>query len=105
MVAANLAVPVYYGLPSRRYRVLGEIATSKGQTWAWSDVKSEAMQGAALEARKRGADAIIVLSRDAEVTGYVSTASAYAYGNMASGSGVTIPVQTGHARVTAIKFL
>jgi hypothetical protein len=105
MVSQTLAVPVYYGLPPRPYTVLGEIATSKGQTWAWSDVKSEAMQGAALEAKKRGADAIIVIGRDAEVTGYVSTASAYAYGNMAYGSGVTIPVQTGHVRVTAIKFI
>jgi len=59
MVRQNLAVPVYYGLPPRPYTVLGEIATSKGQTWAWSDVQSEAMEQAAVEAKKRGADAII----------------------------------------------
>lgn len=105
MVAANLAVPVYYGLPSRPYRVLGEIATSKGQTWAWSDVQSEAMTQAADEAKKRGADAIIVISRDASVTGYYSTGSATVVGNTAFGSGVTMPVQTGHVRVTAIKFV
>src|SRR2546430_17565538 len=62
MVRQNLAVPVYYGLPPRPYTVLGEIATPKGQTWAWSDVQSEAMEQAAVEAKKRGADAIIVIS-------------------------------------------
>ena len=105
MVRQNLAVPVYYGLPPRPYTVLGEIATSKGQTWAWSDVQSEAMEQAAVEAKKRGADAIIVISRDASVTGYYSTGSATVVGNTAFGSGVTMPVQTGHVRVTAIKFL
>jgi len=104
-MVAKLAVPVYYGLPPRPYTVLGEIATSQGQTWAWSDVQSEAMKEAAVEAKKRGADAIIVISRDASVTGYYSTASANVVGNTAFGSGVTMPVQTGHVRVTAIKFL
>ncbi len=101
----NLAVPVYYGLPPRPYTVLGEIATSQGQTWAWSDVQSEAMQEAAVEAKKRGADAIIVISRDASVTGYYSTGWVTVVGNTAFGSGVTMPLQTGHVRVTAIKFL
>jgi len=105
MVRQNLAVPVYYGLPPRPYTVLGEIATSKGQTWAWSDVQSEAMEQAAVEAKKRGTDAVIVISRDASVTGYYSTGSATVVGNTAFGSGVTMPVQTGHVRVTAIKFL
>ena len=105
MVDGKLAVPVYYGLPPRPYTVLGEIATSQGQTWAWPDVQSEAMEQAAVEAKKRGADAIIVISRDASVTGYYSTGSATVVGNTALGSGVTMPVQTGHVRVTAIKFL
>jgi hypothetical protein len=105
MVRQNLAVPVYYGLPPRPYTVLGEIATSQGQTWAWSDVQSEAMEQAAVEAKKRGADAIIVISRDASVTGYYSTGSATVVGNTAFGSGVTTALQTGHVRVTAIKFL
>jgi hypothetical protein len=105
MVSAKLAVPVYYGLPPRPYTVLGEIATSKGQTWAWSDVQSEAMAQAADEAKKRGADAIIVIRRDASVSGYYSTGSATVVGNTAIGSGVTMPLQTGHVRVTAIKFL
>src|SRR5439155_9992982 len=105
MVRQNLAVPVYYGLPPRPYTVLGEIATSKGQTWAWSDVQSEAMEQAAVEAKRRGADAIIVISRDASVTGYYSTGSATVVGNTAIGSGVTMPVRTGHVRVTAIEVL
>ena len=105
MVSAKLAVPVYYGLPPRPYTVLGEIATSQAQMWAWSHVQSEAMQGAAVEAKKRGADAIIVIRRDASVSGYYSTGSATVVGNTAIGSGGTMPVQTGHVRVTAIKFL
>jgi uncharacterized protein YbjQ (UPF0145 family) len=68
-------------------------------------VQSEAMQEAADEAKKRGADAIIVISRDASVTGYTSSGTATVVGNTAFGSGVTMPVQTGHVRVTAIKFL
>jgi hypothetical protein len=89
-MVAKLAVPVYYGLPPRPYTVLGEIATSKGQTWAWSDVQSEAMEQAADETKKRGADAIIVMSRDASVTGYTSSGTATVVGNTAFGSGVTM---------------
>jgi hypothetical protein len=63
------------------------------------------MEQAAVEAKKRGADAIIVISRDASVTGYYSTGSATVVGNTAFGSGVTTALQTGHVRVTAIKFL
>jgi hypothetical protein len=104
-MVAQAAIPVYYGLPPRPYRILGEISTSKGQTWIWSDARSEAVQAAAVEARNRGADAIMVISRDAQVTSYISTASATVVGNSAFGTGSTIPVQTGYARVTAIKFL
>jgi hypothetical protein len=104
MVAANLAVPVYYGLPSRLYRVLGELATSKPQGWRL-DVQSQAMEIAADEAKKLGADAIIVISRDASVSGYTSSVTATVVGNTAFGSGVMTPVQTAHVRVTAIKFI
>src|SRR5207249_10328597 len=62
MARQNLAVPVYYGPPPRPSTVLGEIVTSNGQTWAWSDVPSAAMEQAAREVRKRGADAFIVIS-------------------------------------------
>ncbi len=68
-------------------------------------MSNEAMAQAADEAKKRGADAIIVIRRDASVSGYYSTGSATVVGNTAIGSGVTMPLQTGHVRVTAIKFL
>jgi hypothetical protein len=105
MVHTKLAVPVYYGLPPRPYVVLGEVQTEQGQTWLWTNVQSETMEEAAKEAKKRGADAIIVVSRDASVTGYTSTGTATVVGNTAIGTGVVMPVQTGHVRVTAIKFL
>jgi uncharacterized protein YbjQ (UPF0145 family) len=63
------------------------------------------MEEAAKEAKKRGADAIIVIRRDASVTGFSTTSTATVIGNTAIGSGVITPVQTGHVRVTAIKFL
>jgi len=104
-VDTKLAVPVYYGLPPRPYRVLGEVTTEQGHTWLWTNVQSEAMEKAAKEAKTRGADAIIVMRRDASVSGYTSTSTTTVVGNAAVGSGVITPVQTGHARVTAIKFL
>jgi hypothetical protein len=104
MVDGKLAVPVYYGLPPRPYTVLGELTTSKPQGWRLN-VQSQAMEIAADEAKKLGADAIIVISRDASVSGYTSFATATVVGNTAFGSGVMTPVQTAHVRVTAIKFV
>jgi hypothetical protein len=104
IVNTKLAVPVYYGLPPRPYTVLGEIATSKPQGWRL-DVQSQAMEQAADEAKKLGADAIIVISRDASVTGYTTSGTATVVGNTAFGSGVMTAVQTAHVRVTAIKFV
>jgi hypothetical protein len=46
-----------------------------------------------------------VIRRDASVTGFSSTSTTTVVGNTAIGSGVIMPVQTGHVRVTAIKFL
>jgi hypothetical protein len=86
------------------YTLLGEVTTAKGQTWLWSDAESEAMEEAANEAKKRRADAIIVTRREASVSGYTSSGTATVVGNTAIGTGVTMPVQTGHVRVTAIKW-
>ena len=104
IVNNKLAVPVYYGLPSRPYRVLGEIVTAKPQGWRL-DVQSQAMEQTAEEGKKLGADAIIVMSRSASISGYTSSATATMIGNTAFATGVTTPVQTAHVRVTAIKFL
>ena len=104
IVDTKLAVPVYYGLPPRPYTVLGEIETTKPQGWRL-DVQSQAMEQAADEAKKLGADAIIVISRDASISGYTSSVTATVVGNTAFGSGVMTPVQTAHVRVTAIKFV
>ena len=104
-VDKKLAVPVYYGLPPRPYRVLGEIKSEQGQTWLWTNVQSEAMENAAKEARKRGADAIIVTSSSSSVSGYSTTTTGTVIGNTVVASGVSLPVQSGQVRVTAIKFL
>jgi hypothetical protein len=104
IVDTKLAIPVYYGLPPRPYRVLGEIVTSKPQGWRL-DVQSQAMEIAVDEAKRVGADAIIVTSRDASITGYTTGYTATVVGNTAFGNGVTTAVQTAHVRVTAIKFV
>jgi hypothetical protein len=104
IVDNKLAVPVYYGLPPRPYRVLGEIVTAKPQGWRL-DVQSQAMEQTAEEGKKLGADAIIVMNRSASISGYSSSATATMIGNTAFATGVTTPVQTAHVLVTAIKFL
>jgi hypothetical protein len=105
IVSTKLAVPVYHGLPPRPYTMLGELATSQGQRWAWSDVQSDAMETIAEEAKNRGADAIVVLSSDSAVTASVTTGSAYVVGNTAFANAITQRVHTGYVRVAAIKFL
>jgi hypothetical protein len=99
------AVPVYYGWPPRPYKVLGEVASLTGQDYACFDLKARAIRAATEEAKKRGADAVIVMSRESQVTGSYSFASASwnQYGGF--GSGFSAPVGQGSARVTAIKFL
>ncbi|MFL6415168.1 MAG: hypothetical protein ACJ74Y_05805 [Bryobacteraceae bacterium] len=98
-------MPVYHGLPPRPYRVIGEVKAEQGQTWLWTNVESEAMEEAANEAKKHGADAIIVMRSDSSVTGYASTTTGSVVGNTVIATGVAMPVQTGHVTVTAIKFL
>jgi predicted TIM-barrel enzyme len=74
---------------------------------------SETLRPAAREAARHGADAIVVLERGTNVTGVISTSSAFASastaGNTAYGSGfgfgTATPMRQAHTRVLAIKFL
>ena len=105
VISTKYAVPVYRGLPPRPYVVLGEVAAEHGQTWAWSDAESEALESAADEAKKRGGDAIIVQGSKSEYAGSVSMANAFANGNFnATAFGISRPVFQGKASVLVIKF-
>jgi predicted TIM-barrel enzyme len=74
---------------------------------------SETLRPAAREAARHGADAIVLLERGTNVSGLISTSSAFAsartVGNAAYGSGfgvnTTTPMRQARARVIAIKFL
>lgn len=108
LVSMKYAVPVYRGLPPRPYVILGAVAASHGQTWAWSDAESEAMASAANEAKARGGDAIILQGSSREYAGTYSTGGATATGNYrnvyATGWGASFPVFQGKASVLVIKF-
>ena len=105
-------VPLYLGPPHRPYRVVGSIEV-QAPIGIFETGYSETLRPAAREAARHGADAIVVLERGTNVTGEISTSSAFAnarvVGNTASGSafgvGTTAATRQAHARVLAIKFL
>ena len=101
LVDRKYAVPVYYGPPPQPYIVMGSLTI--GNATAGSEV-----QGAASEAKKLGADAIIVLPHGSRYAGTYSTGSATAYGagNTASayGTGISVPIMAGAASVAVIRW-
>jgi hypothetical protein len=118
-VQTKYGLPVYYGTPDRKYSVLGymEIDAPVGTV-----VNTQAhIDSAVSEARKHGADALILLESNKSVAGFVSSNSAFAntsgstvlLGNTAYhhsttsgwGFGTTAPMLRGHARAVAIKFI
>src|SRR5216117_2649529 len=101
LVDRKYAVPVYYGPPPQPYIMMGSLTI--GNATAGSEV-----QGAASEAKKLGADAIIVLTHGSRYAGTYSTGSATAYGagNTASayGTGISVPIMAGAASVAVIRW-
>jgi hypothetical protein len=110
-VQRKYAVPLYFGLPDRPYRVLGYIQV-EAPIGIYETGYSETLRPAARGRKARGG-AIVLLGRETNATGMVSTssafASAHAAGNTVYGSGfavgTTTPMRQAHARVLAIKFL
>src|SRR5438477_6225973 len=92
-------LPVYFGPPNRPYRVLGyvDVDTPVGRLFEQS-TQVTTLKPAIREAGQHGADAIIVIARGVETTGYSTMSfangssntqfSGYAWGN---------GVVTGHA--------
>ncbi len=111
-VQRKFDVPLYLGPPDKPYRVIGSIETA-APIGIFESGYSETLRPAAREARRHGADAIVLLGRETNVTGMLSTSSASAsiraVGNTASGSawgwGATTPMRQARARVLAIQFL
>jgi hypothetical protein len=111
-VQRKFDVPLYVGPPDRPYRVLGSIEVA-APIGVFETGYSETLRPAAREAARHGADAIVVLERGTNVTGVISTSSAFAsarsVGNTAYGSGfgfgTTTPMRQARSRVIAIKFL
>ena len=101
LVDRKYAVPVYYGPPPQPYIVMGSLDI--GNTTAGSEVEA-----AANEAKKLGADAIIVLRHGSSYVGTYSTGSATAYGagNTATayGTGISVPIMAGAASVAVIRW-
>src|SRR6266480_4249492 len=105
-------VPLYLGPPDRPYRVLGYIQV-EAPIGIYETGYSETLRPAEREAARHGADAIVLLGSETNVTGTVSTSSAFASaraaGNTVYGSGfgvgTTAAMRQAHARVLAIKFL
>jgi hypothetical protein len=111
-VQRKFDVPLYLGPPDRPYRVLGYIEV-EAPIGVFETGYGETLRPAAREAARHGADAIVLLGRGTNVSGVISTSSAFAsarsYGNTAYGSGfgvgTTTPMRQARARVLAIKFL
>jgi len=90
-VEKRFAVPIYYGDPPRAYRVLGMMeASGRRRTRA---NKADALQAAADQAKKMGADALIVKEESRENVGVYTTGEFGA------------AIRQAHAKVIAIKFL
>lgn len=112
-------VPIYHGLPPKPYDVLGELDLRRTHVLAPSTLGK-----AASEAKKRGADAVIVLDQGKEFMGYAHSGggtaqtsgsatttygggSAYSTGRATttySGSGQSRAVYHQTARVVLIRF-
>ena len=102
LVDRKYAVPVYYGAPPQRYIVVGSLEI--GNATAGSEVEAAADQ-----AKKLGADAIIVLSHGSSYGGTVSTGNATVYGAgntaRAYGTGISVPIMRGEASVAVIRWV
>jgi hypothetical protein len=92
-------VPIYYGLPSRPYVVLGKlVASSYGNT----------LSGLARRAKAHGADAVIFWDSRVVNSGYASLSNAFASGSYyggygyASGNAITTTVPLNQSVVGAI---
>jgi hypothetical protein len=124
-VSRKYGLPVYFGPPDRRYRVLGYMETESAPLAMWETGKSERIKPAVKEAIKNGADALVLLSSGTNIAGSTTFGSAQwgssttttggVYGNYFNaqsrttgsgfGSSMTVPMRKGYARVLAIKFL
>lgn len=89
------------GSPPRAFRIIAE-ATTKYQTGGFGDLgdRQNALEQIAAEAKKRGADAVIVYGEAGGVAGYatvpgVSTTNVTGYGRTARATTTTSPGYTG----------
>lgn len=97
LVDRKYAVPVYYGPPPQPYVVMGSLGI--GNATAGSEVGA-----AANEAKRLGADAIIVIHSGSSYAGTYTTGSATAYGSTAYGTSMSIPIVRGEALVAVIRW-
>ena len=95
-----------HGDPPRTFKVLGFIEDERADDWA---SMPGLKRGVAQKAREQGGDAVILVSSNSQLTGYltIASASAYGYGNYASASGsaTTIPLKRRNSTFVVIKYL
>jgi hypothetical protein len=75
-VQTKFDLPVYFGPPDKPYRVLGYMEVQSAPLAVWESGKSESVKPAVQEARKHGADAVILLNSGTNVVGSNTFSSA-----------------------------
>jgi len=95
-----------YGDPPRRFQVLGIIQDDRpGGLIPMARLKHDIVA----KARQSGSDAVILVSSASQLQGYytAASASAYGYGNYASGFGTstTVPITRRTSTYVVIKYL
>jgi hypothetical protein len=68
-VQRKFDLPVYFGSPDRRYRILGYMEVESAPLAVWETGKSESIKPAVREAIKHGADALVLLASGTNISG------------------------------------
>jgi hypothetical protein len=92
------------GAPPRKFMLLGYITDRRHKTGIWGAISMGNLEAdVAKVAKQAGGDAVILVSADAETTGYVGNAWNNPNGNHTWGSGA--PVQKQNSKFAVVKYL
>lgn len=91
------------GDPPRRYQIIGIIRDNRGTGALHGNAIGSS--GIAKKVREVGGDAVILLNQNSSVKGVWSQGQAFAYGNQAYGSGISIPIEERVTTFAVVKYL